>query len=343
MWKYAEDIIEFIAGYRDQSGRLLNPWNRESSPISLARYDVSILDSLALQTAENNRAYTQKQSQLAIKIITKYRRQLAKLNVIVDTDPAAINFRLGIRFVDQSRSVKINNDHIELRFPYNPDWIKQLKSMASVGYGSVRFDYENKIWHLAMTEYNVNFAVAFGRSLEFNIDPELVILADKIIETEASPYRIELHQQGEQLVITNAAESLLSYLDTKGGLTINNLYTLVDLSPVLGYTVAEELVQQLNVTQPELLLLSNRRITVERTVYTLDDIVQYAIRSNRLPVYVYDTGTPKRDTEHIVYLNTKKQNKFHKEIKLMVTMTAVLVGFRKQDWIRRAEKVICLK
>lgn len=343
MWKYAEDIIEFIAGYRDKTGRLLNPWNREPSPISLARYDVSILDSLAIQTVENNRAYTQKQSQLALKIITKYRKQLAKLNVMVEQDHTAINFRLGIRYVDQSRSIKLKDGRIEIRFPYNPVWIKQLKTLASNGYGSVQFDYENKIWNLAITEYNINFAVAFGQSLEFDIDPELQILAKKIIEVESQPYCIELQQHNDKLTVTNAPESLIAYLNNMGGLTINNLYTLVDLSSVLGYTVAEELLQQLSVPHPELLLLSNRRITVERTDYTLDDIVQYAIRSNRLPVYVYDTGTPKRDTEHIVYLNTKKQNKFHEEIKLMVTMTGVLVGFRKQDWIRRAEKVICLK
>jgi hypothetical protein len=62
-----------------------------------------------------------------------------------------------------------------------------------------------------------------------------------------------------------------------------------------------------------------------------------------LPVYVYDTGTPKKDTEKIVYLNTKKTSKFIGKIKLMVSMTNVLVGYKKQDWIRRAEKVIFLK
>lgn len=345
MWKYAEDIIEFIAGYRDQDGRLLSPWNRVPSPISLARYDVSILDSLALQTSENNRAYTQKQSQLAVKIITKYRKQLAKLNIHVKEDPATIIFRLGIRFVDQSKTIKLQDGKIQIRFPYAPDLIKQIKSMALNGYGSVTFDYDNKIWHLGITEFTVNFAVAFGKTLNFEIDPELQILADRIIAVESEPYRIELQRQGQQLTITNASQSLLDYVNERCELTINNLYKLVDLSEVLGYSVSPDLLELLKaeLSEKEYELVAHRKIQTDKHKQTLEDIVAYATKTDRLPVYVYDTGTPKKDTDAIIYLNTKKQNKFIKDIKLIVSMSTVLVGFRKQDWLRRAEKVIFLK
>lgn len=345
MWKYAEDIIEFIAGYRDQDGRLLSPWNRVPSPISLARYDVSILDSLALQTSENNRAYTQKQSQLAVKIITKYRKQLAKLNIHVKEDPATIIFRLGIRFVDQSKTIKLQDGKIQIRFPYAPDLIKQIKSMALNGYGSVTFDYDNKIWHLGITEFTVNFAVAFGKTLNFEIDPELQILADRIIAVESEPYRIELQRQGQQLIISNASQSLLDYVNERCELTINNLYKLVDLSEVLGYSVSPDLLELLKaeLSEKEYELVAHRKIQTDKHKQTLEDIVAYATKTDRLPVYVYDTGTPKKDTDAIIYLNTKKQNKFIKDIKLIVSMSTVLVGFRKQDWLRRAEKVIFLK
>ena len=343
MWKYAEDIIEFIAGYRDQDGRLLSPWNRVPSPISLARYDVSILDSLALQTSENNRPYTQKQSQLAVKIITKYRKQLAKLNIHIKEDPATITFRLGIRFVDQSKTIKLQNGKIQIRFPYDPELIKQIKSMALNGYGSVTFDYDNKIWHLGITEFTVNFAVAFGKTLNFEIDPELQILADRIIAIESEPYRIQLQLEGKQLTITNAPQSLVDYVNERCELTINNLYKLVDLSDVLGYSVAPDLLEQLKaeLSENEYELVTHRKIQTDKL--TLEDIVAYATKTDRLPVYVYDTGTPKKDTDTIIYLNTKKQNKFIKDIKLIVSMSTVLVGFRKQDWLRRAEKVIFLK
>jgi len=102
MWKYAEDIIEFIAGYREISGKLLQPWERIPSPLSLARYDVQILDSLALQTVDNSRAYTQKQSELALKIIHKYRKQLNKLG----------HYDRPIHCADQKREVLyIKNDN----------------------------------------------------------------------------------------------------------------------------------------------------------------------------------------------------------------------------------------
>ena len=40
---YVEDYIEVIAGHRDINGTALTLFNYQSSPISLARYDVNIV------------------------------------------------------------------------------------------------------------------------------------------------------------------------------------------------------------------------------------------------------------------------------------------------------------
>lgn len=346
MWKYAEDIIEFIAGYRTVNGVVLTSWTRENTPISLARYDVSILESLANQTIEHNRPYTQKQSQLAIKLIVKYRKQLSKLIVITD-DPDQIQFRLGIRVVDQSKTIKIVDDKIQVKFPYNVEHIKSIKTLATSGYGSAEFNHEQKIWQLGITEYAINYIVAFGHSQLFEIDPYLLELADKIILAEANPYKIELTQTTKGLEIINAPATLLEYVNTKlGGLTINNLYTLVDYSSILGYTVQEELVNKLSDTLSELeiKLLLHRRIELPKDSTALDNIFEYAKKSNRFPVHFYDTsiGT-KKDTDTVIYYNNKKDPTYYKQVKLIVSMSTVLVGFKKQDWIRRAEKVIFLK
>jgi hypothetical protein len=346
MWKYAEDIIEFIAGYREISGKLLQPWERIPSPLSLARYDVQILDSLALQTVDNSRAYTQKQSELALKIIHKYRKQLNKLGLIIDEDVKELKFKFGIRFVDQSKTICLKDGKIQVKFPYNTEWINNIKSIATNGYGKVEFDHENKIWNLGLTEYIVNYIVTFGNLHQFSIDPTLISAAEKIVEMETIPYKIELTQVDGQLIVSNAPESLLHYLkENVGELSINNLYKLVDYSSVLQYTVDQQLINLLaqSVSENELELLTKRKLEAQSSEQKIENIIKYAEKTDRLPVYVYDTGTPKKDTEKIVYLNTKKTSKFIVKIKLMVSMTNVLVGYKKQDWIRRAEKVIFLK
>ena len=346
MWNYAEDIIEFIAGYRTASCKLLNPWDRVGTPISLARYDVSIIDSLANQTVEHSRPYTIKQSQLALKIITKYRKQLSKL-IVLPQDENAYQFKLGIRVVDQSKTIKILNGKIHVKFPYNTDHIKSIKTLAANGYGSVEFDHEQKTWILAITEYMINYVVAFGQAQQFEIDPELLELADIIIKAEAIPYKIELVQTEQGLEITNAPSSLLQYITANlGELTLNNLYTLVDYSSILGYTVEQKLIDKVSATcsELEMRLLLNRKTELPKETTTLDNIFEYAKKTNRFPVHFYDTSLGvKKDTDTVIYYNNKKDPTIHKNIKLIVSMSSVLVGYKKQDWIRRAEKVIFLK
>lgn len=346
MWNYAEDIIEFIAGYRTANGKLVNSWNRLGVPINLARYDVSILESLANQTVEHGRPYTFKQSQLAVKVIVKYRRQLSKLISVVD-DENKLQFRLGIRVVDQSKTIKIVDSKIQVKFPYNTDYIKSIKTLAANGYGSVEFNHNEKIWILGMTEYMVNYVVAFGNAQQFEIDPELVQLATRIIDIESSPYKIELTETEQGLCITNAHENLINYIDQNiGGITINNLYTLVDYSTILGYTVNQKLIDKLatHCSELEMKLLLNRKIELSNETNVLDNIFEYAAKAKRLPVHFYDTNVhTKKDTDTVIYYNNKKDPTNYKQVKLIISMSTVLVGLKKQDWIRRAEKVIFIK
>lgn len=343
MWNNIEDIIEFIAGYRDKNNLPLDMWNRTPSSLSLARYDKNIIDSLASQTADSNRAYTPKQSQLAQKLVQKYRRQLAKQNLIIDEDINLLKFKLGIRFVDQSKTIKLHNGQIIVKFPYNQEHIKDIKQIAASGLGAVVFDHENRIWKLALTEYIINYVVAFGKAQHFEIDPELIELLDKIIAIESISYKIELVQGQNGLEITNAAANLTDYVcQNLGGLTINNLYRLVDYSSVLGYSIHKDLIAKLETkcNEFELNLLQNRKFNLDKDQVSLENILDYARKANRLPIHIYDTTLPKKDTNEIIYLNTKKHDQYIKEIKLLVSMSSVLVGYRKQDWIKKAQKVI---
>ena len=111
---YVEDYIEVIAGHRDINGTALTLFNYQSSPISLARYDVNIVDSLSQQTILSNKPYTDKQSELAIKIVTKYRRQLAAMAqpIYLPEDITSFKFRLGIRLVDRTKQIYLAGDEI---------------------------------------------------------------------------------------------------------------------------------------------------------------------------------------------------------------------------------------
>ena len=88
-------------------------------------------------------------------------------------------------------------------------------------------------------------------------------------------------------------------------------------------------------------LLTNRITKLKRAEYKLEQIIEYASMVNRLPIHVYDTGLPKEDTDAIVYLNRK--GPLDIKPKLLVTMSNLMVGSKKQGWLTNAEKVVILE
>jgi hypothetical protein len=109
---YVEDYLEVINGDRDPAtGKIYGLFDSTQPIVSLARYDVQVLASMSAAT-QSGRALTDRQAELAVKIIQKYRKQLEKL----DIDIAPIEspqFRLGVRTIDRRRLLYIQDDHIE--------------------------------------------------------------------------------------------------------------------------------------------------------------------------------------------------------------------------------------
>lgn len=268
---YVEEYMEFIGGHRSALGKLLGMFDQVPSPLSLARYDVAIVESLASQTAELNRPYTDKQAALAVKIVDKYRRQLAQHNVVAPEK--LTNFKFGIRQVDRTKRISIENNQIVIRFPYDVKLIDAVKKQLREGQGSGKFDDEQRVWRLGMTEHMLNWAVAIGEMNQFIIDDEVRSLFDQMIETEQQGYKIELVEQQGQLTITNASANLVDYIEQKlGGLKMDNLLMLVDNAPVLGYEVAKDLRLKIAKQYPKFYRLIYRRKLTAKKTFTIDDL-----------------------------------------------------------------------
>jgi len=343
-FKYVEEYLEFIAGYRDITGKQLGMFDTVPAPISLARYDVAVVDSLASQTAESKKAYTDKQAALAVRIVDKYRRQLSNLKIPVAVPEQLVDFKLGIRAVDRSKSVYLyNNSVIIMRFPYDTKLIDLVKSSRKDSQGSVEFDNENKVWKLALTEYAINWAVAIGKANDFTISDEVIALYDRILAVEEQGHKIELVKTDTGFAITN----LVDYINDKlGGFGADNIVALLDNAEVLGYEVDPELYSQLpmDVDEKTAVLLSKRyhRFARQEEV-TADDVVAYARKVNRLPVYVYESGVPKPSTEEIVYLNNSRAIDIDIKPKILLSNSSLMLGSKKQAWQVNAEKIIIIE
>lgn len=342
IFDYIEDYIEFIAGYRELNGTKLSMWNGKPSPISLARYDVGIIESFA-QQLDNAKAFTDKQAELAKKIVLKYRKQLLTLNVEIP-DPVP-GYRLGIRQVDRIKRIDINNDQIVVRFPYDTELIGIMRTQSKESNGSVKFSQEEKVWRLGLTEHNVNFAVTIGTANQFEVTEDVFALFEKIVQIEAQPYAIELIKTDTGFDVTNCPDSLRSYInESLGGFSTSNLITLVDQSSVLGYTVSTDILNELVHEHGEQFTewLVSRSITANKELVSIDMILDYARRVKRDPVYVYDTSlTTSEKRDGVYYLNRSTPD--FVTPKILITMSDMMIGSRKQLWVTTAEKVFFLK
>ena len=146
-YPYVEDYLEYLGGYEVGITALITP--HSVNRISLARYDIAIVNSMASTTVFGT-ALTDKQAELAVKLVLKYRRQFAKLGI--DVSPAENPvFRLAPRKMDRTRAVWLDKDHILAKFPYDNDLIKELQNFREASQGKVWYDRDKKLWNLAIT------------------------------------------------------------------------------------------------------------------------------------------------------------------------------------------------
>ena len=360
-----EDYLEVLAGKRDLVTGALRPasWlGYEFKPIvNLARYDTGFLDTVTDATI-NGQSLTDRQAELAIKVITKYQRQLANKSV----DTSAIDpprYRHAVRVLDRSRKCWLDNHSIHLKFPYNEQMIQQMRELSKTRQGRILFDKEAKVWKSDLGEYNLNFLVSWAKTNDFEIDERLTAMLDEIIQEEQRDYKIKLTLVGEDLVIDNAATSLLEYIKDLGlEMKIDNLIRVADLSSVLGFEIDQDLKDVIDKLMggPLSVFVFQRNYELAGVATQLKRIVDYATAVDRLPVVVFDPSPTsslstyqslvpedqiqviknQRDIDpNAKLIFTHKPLHDMKRIPLLISHVGLLVGAEKHIMLQNSEKI----
>jgi hypothetical protein len=340
-FNHVEDYIEYIGGYKNFTNSILNKKN-----INLARYDVAIVDSFCEQILFRNLAFSQKQADLAVSLIKKYKKQLEKFGINV---PDTLDqFRLPIRKVDQTKIVEIDheNNKFSIKFPYNQDLISKFRSLNKSSDNDVyaRFNYQNKTWVLPLTEYSLTYIKAYCKDNEFAYSDEIQDLYASIIEIENQPYKIELVDTADGLQITNAHPSLLLYIKANvGDLDYVNLPKLIDLSTTLGYTVHEDLIKKSSLDLPDFVL--QKTTTIKLKDFDIKQMMDYAEEFGRTPVYAYLSSyktLSRYKHENLIHLD-KSWPDSSVPVKLFISQSPVLIGIKKSTMLKTAEKIIIVE
>ncbi len=318
---------------------------------------------------QSGRSLTDRQAELAVKIILKYRKQLEKLEI--DVSPIETpQFRLGIRTIDRRRLLYIDDNSIVIKFPYETKLIDDIRDLSKISQGSWQFDSTNKAWRLAITETNVVAANGFATNHQFEIDNEFKTYLQSIIECERTPYEIKLIETDSGLTIQNAPSSLKEAIGNYCGFDSSNIDLLVDNSAIYGYTVDEAIKNGIaSKYTPRVCNLMTAQESKfnpdpDHTVY--EDLVRYAEVTGRYPIYVYEPDMSGRlyknfvsryfqpDDVHqardlkkelvtvnkkVIYFN-KYTAGWSQPIPLLVSGQGMMHGGEKTLMLQRAEKVV---
>ena len=364
-FSYVEEYIEIINGDRSPlTGKIYPLFDGTAPIVNLARYDVSIVDSMS-QAVQVGKALTDRQAELAVKIILKYRKQLAARDI--DVSPVENpKYRLPIRTIDRRRILSLDGDSIMLQFPFDNKLIDNNRELAKISQGSWKFDGDAKVWRLAITETNVVAVGGFARNNDFEIDPAFIKLEQLVLECETVSYSIELKSTDAGYTISNAPDSLLEYI--KENIDINNVDQLVDHAGIFEYSVdpdiEDHVISKYSPRIYNLMVNKESRYVPPVDDHILEDIIDYAKITNRFPIYVYEPDLSDRlYNKCMMYLNEDSIQKiqhgktaptadaqvicFHKynprwdnRIPLLLSSAGIMHGGEKTLLLQRAEKVV---
>jgi len=355
---HVEDYLEVIVGHRDPvSGQLLNPWLADIKPIiSLARYDVGVLESMATSVSVSQ-SLTLRQADLLVKIVLKYQRQLQAQGIDVEPVRQPV-WRQPLRQLDYTCSLTRDGDRLLIRFPFNNDHIGDIRDFSKTSQGEVRWDQNHRVWTAAVTEYNVSWLTTWANKNRFEIDSAVHSLMDQIHQVESQPYAIELYINGDQLDIRNSPDSLREYINSHGGFGLDRLLYLVDMSGVLGYTVEPAIAESIMATRGAKFynLLVHRELRLDPATFAnnvdFDTVLDYAEAVNRYPVVIYEPNSSYRmlkqlqrrvGTDEVFkmqqYIHTQ-QPLVDRPIGLLISSVGMVFGGDRQHMLQQAEKVV---
>ena len=181
--RYVEDYLEFLYGTMDKEGNSTSAFSYSmlnKGKIKLATYDKSPVASMGsfcmkARVDQYESCLTDRQVELARKIITKYRRQLLLHGIILPDSDQDIELRHPTRKIDRTKYLEHDAEkkQLNLKFPYDPKKISTLHDYVNTGAGKVEWTNAERRWQFDLTEGNVAKILELFQNEDLKIDESL--------------------------------------------------------------------------------------------------------------------------------------------------------------------------
>lgn len=272
---YIEDLIHFAT----RSGPYL--FTKNPMPVTVVGHDHTILASLSDQLLYNSNHLTERQGQLAIRLLSKYRTELRPHVATVDEDLDTPKWKHPFRVLPKSKNLTIDKDRIHVEFPFETDVVETFRKRNSEVHELHKgiWDVDLKKWSFSLTEKNIEWLGSILANKGFQIDPafiELYQATTKVFED------IENHLP--MLVQTDTGFSLKNCHKNIPQPSTDNLVEALFWAREYGITTWDDAIDtqlktQVNPVTRTILAISNRKHPwVDSSVYSVEsftDLLAY--------------------------------------------------------------------
>jgi hypothetical protein len=258
--------------------------------------DKGILTSIDRQV-KRGAALTDRQHDLVKTKLLSYKDFLFSVG-ITDLQEKLDVLKYPLRFVDRSKSVVLNNDLIEVKFPFNKKTIVTLDSVVQKCKRFYSHEKGSSIHKFKLNEVTVNEVVSAFQHKNFYIDPNVSKFYEKIKEIEMNKESVLPGIYNNKL--TNFKKSALDLMNLElGPLTSQNLIKFYDRRRRYGITDINGTVYQNTLTET-IAYREETEIAVNPEIHSLDSIVDAIIQLERFPILVLiDSDNPLHDVAKI--------------------------------------------
>jgi len=211
--------------------------------VNLANYDYSPIRSMTTVVANGN-GLTDKQRELALRIVLKYKKQFAKHSINIDHLNDNPQWRSPLRHVDRTKRVSIDDQFINIKFPFKPELVdffrKYSKNNRGPISGIIEWHSEEKVWKLSATEYNIVVVDQVTKNQNFDYSVEFQTAVNNIskILKNKKDHAIYCDLQDGVVILKNACSDLVECFDSQSTGNILHDIGLVKKLGVNNYTLS---------------------------------------------------------------------------------------------------------
>ena len=253
--QYIEDYLEFLYGSMDKDGvgAQSTPFYSNVCPLKLATYDrspVTSMGSFCFKARVNklDSCLTDRQLDLAKKIIFKYQRQLLNIDIQLPLTIDELTARHQVRIIDRSRTLAFNAEDkkLILKFPYDPKKISILHEYTANSAGRSEWNNINKQWELDYTEGNLATVLDMFKHDDLKVDDAIEpVIFDMLNASKKDLPTFAMSDTKMELI--NCHPSVSEYLSTKqyNESDIDNLPLWASVAITLGLEIDASVITKL--------------------------------------------------------------------------------------------------